>query len=54
MGDGKTLVVVGVEDIIDPMLDPVLEKELIRKGSKYFVNVSDKVMDYDPNCLPPA
>ena len=49
MGDGKTLVVVGVEDIIDPMLDPVLEKELIRKGSKYFVNVSDKVMDYDPN-----
>ena len=49
MGDGKSLVVVGVEDEIDPMLDPVLEKEIIRKGSKMFINVSDKVMDYDPN-----
>jgi len=49
MGDGKSLVVVGVEDEIDPMLDPVLEKEITRKGSKMFINVSDKVMDYDPN-----
>ena len=29
------------------MLDPVLEKQLIIKGKKRFVNVSDKLMDYD-------
>ncbi|KAL7543927.1 hypothetical protein ACHAXR_013293, partial [Thalassiosira sp. AJA248-18] len=49
MGDGKSLVIVGVEDEIDPMLDPVLEKEITKKGSRMYVNVSDKMMDYDPN-----
>jgi dynein heavy chain len=49
MGDGKSLIIVGVEDEIDPMLDPVLEKEITKKGSRMYVNVSDKMMDYDPN-----
>lgn len=49
MGNGKSLIIVGVEDDIDPMLDPVLEKELIQKGTKKFITVSDKVMDFDPN-----
>lgn len=49
MGDGKSLIIVGVEDEIDPMLDPVMEKEIIKKGSRMYVNVSDKLMDYDPN-----
>ena len=47
MQDGLALIVVGVEEEIDPMLDPVLEKQLIVKGKKKFVNVSDKLMDYD-------
>lgn len=49
MGNGKSLIIIGVEEEIDPMLDPVLEKQIIRKGSKQFITVSDKVMDYDPN-----
>lgn len=49
MGDGKSLIIVGIEDEIDPMLDPVLEKEITKKGSRMYVNVSDKMMDYDPN-----
>eukprot|EP00956_Cyclotella_meneghiniana_P009264 scaffold12733_cov74-Cyclotella_meneghiniana.AAC.6 len=49
MGDGKSLIIVGVEDEIDPMLDPVMEKEIIKKGSRMYINVSDKLMDYDPN-----
>ena len=47
MSDGKSLIIVGVEDEIDPMLDPVLEKQIIKKGSKMFINVSDRLMDYD-------
>lgn len=40
----------GVEDEIDPMLlDPVLEKQIIRKVSKKFISVSDKMMDYNTN-----
>jgi hypothetical protein len=38
-----------VEEDIDPMLDPVLEKQLVYKGRKITVCVSDKVMEYDPN-----
>ena len=47
MSEGYALIIVGVEEEIDPMLDPVLEKQLITKGKRKFVNVSDKLMDYD-------
>jgi len=47
MSDGLALIITGVEEEIDPMLDPVLEKQLITKGKRKFVNVSDKLMDYD-------
>lgn len=48
MGEGKSLIIVGVEDEIDPMFDPVLTKEIVKKGSRMYINVSDKMMDYDP------
>ena len=47
MADGLALIITGVEEEIDPMLDPVLEKQLITKGKRKFVNVSDKLMDFD-------
>lgn len=47
MGDGMTLIITGVEEEIDPMFDPVLEKQFITKGKRKVVNVSDKLMDYD-------
>lgn len=49
MGHGKSLIIVGVEDDLDPLLDPVLEKMIIQKGSKQFIKIGDKVMDFDPN-----
>jgi dynein heavy chain len=48
LGEGKSLIIVGVEDEIDPMFDPVLTKEIVKKGSRMYINVSDKMMDYDP------
>jgi dynein heavy chain len=47
MGEGLALVVTGVEEEIDPMLDPVLEKEIIVKGKRKSINVGDKNMDYN-------
>jgi len=47
MSDGLALIITGVEEEIDPMFDPVLEKQHIIKGKRKFVNVSDKLMDYD-------
>jgi len=46
MGDGKALVVIGVENDVDPMLDPVLEKEIITKGRRKLITVADKQMDF--------
>ena len=51
MGNGKSLIITGVEDEIDPMLDPVMEKQISRKGKKMFITVSDKVMDYDESFM---
>lgn len=33
------------------MLDPVMEKQFVVKGKKMSVNVSDKVMDFDPKFM---
>jgi dynein heavy chain len=40
------LIVLGVEEEIDPMLDPVLEKRIQRKGRSMFINVADQMMEY--------
>jgi dynein heavy chain len=47
MGEGMAMIVVGVEEEIDPMLDPVLEKQIIRKGRRMQINIADKLMEYD-------
>ncbi|TYZ61675.1 hypothetical protein PybrP1_000691 [[Pythium] brassicae (nom. inval.)] len=48
MGEGRALVVTGVEEEIDPMLDPVLERQVIVKGRSLSINVSDKNMEFNP------
>jgi dynein heavy chain len=35
MGNGKSFIITGLEDDIDPMLDLVLEKQITGKGSNY-------------------
>jgi len=47
MGEGLAMIVVGVEEEIDPMLDPVLEKQIITKGRRKQINIADKLMEYD-------
>lgn len=48
MGEGKALIIVQVEEEIDVMLDPVLERQVMVKGKKQYIMVADKMMDYDP------
>ena len=48
MGEGKALIIVQVEEEIDVMLDPVLERQVVIKGKKQYIMVADKMMDYDP------
>ena len=48
MSEGKSLLVVAVEEEIDPMLDPVMEKRIIQKGRSKFINVADTMMEYSP------
>merc|ERR1719379_1938983 len=48
MGEGLPLVIENVENEVDPMLDPVLEKTIVKKGKNMYINVSDQNMDYNP------
>merc|ERR1719502_1280306 len=48
MGEGLCLVIENVENEVDPMLDPVLDKAIIKKGKNMYINVSDQNMDFDP------
>jgi len=33
---------------VDPMLDPILEKQIIIKGRSQLIKLADQDMDYDP------
>ena len=46
MGEGLCLIIENVENEVDPMLDPVLDKQIIKKGKNLYINVSDQNMDY--------
>ena len=45
MQEGRTLIVVGIQEDLDPILDPVLEHEVIKKGKRKYINVADKLME---------
>jgi dynein heavy chain len=48
MSEGLCLVIENVENEVDPMLDPVMDKAIIKKGKNLYINVSDQNMDYSP------
>lgn len=48
MSEGLAFIVAGVEEELDPMLDPVLEKQVVRKGKSLYINVADKACAYHP------
>jgi len=48
MSGGLCLIIENVEHELDPMLDPVLDQAVVRKGAKMFIKVGDNKIDYDP------
>ena len=46
MAEGKALIVSGVEEELDPMLDPVLNKQWIQKGKSKYINLMDKLCEF--------
>merc|ERR1719160_17454 len=51
MGEGLCLIIENVENELDPLLDPVLDKAIIKKGKNLYINVSDQNMDFDPKFI---
>ncbi|KAK9865923.1 hypothetical protein WJX84_001850 [Apatococcus fuscideae] len=47
MSFGKPMLIENIEEELDPMLDPVLEKRLIKKGKSFIMPMADKEVDYD-------
>ena len=47
--NGKTLVIEGIENEVDPVLDPVLEKQIVWKRTRGSIKVAGQDMDFDKN-----
>eukprot|EP00919_Chromeraceae_sp_WS-2016_P024794 GHVR01058592.1.p1 GENE.GHVR01058592.1~~GHVR01058592.1.p1 ORF type:complete len:1591 (-),score=375.53 GHVR01058592.1:134-4906(-) len=46
--EGRPFVIEGVENDMDPILDPILDKQIVKKGKTMYVTISDTQMDYNP------
>jgi len=47
--EGKPFLIEGVENEMDSMVDPVLEKQIVVKGKNRYVKVADQMMDFNLN-----
>jgi dynein heavy chain len=45
--NGEPLLIESIENEVDPMLDPVLEKQYIVKGRAKLIKIADTDFDYD-------
>ena len=43
---GKPMLIENIEEELDPVLDPVLERRLIKKGKMYIMPLADKEVDF--------
>jgi dynein heavy chain len=47
--EGFPCLIESIEHEVDPMLDPILEKQIIVKGRSKLIKIADQDMDYDDN-----
>lgn len=47
--NGEVLILEGIENEVDPILDPLLEKQWIKKGRNLKVSLGGQLIDYNPN-----
>ncbi|GBG28853.1 Dynein heavy chain 5, axonemal [Hondaea fermentalgiana] len=47
LAQGKSLVVTGIQSEVDPVLDPVLDKEIVSRGRAHYIVIADKAVDFD-------
>jgi len=47
LAEGFPVLIESIENEVDPMLDPILEKQIIVKGRNRLVKIADQEMDYD-------
>jgi dynein heavy chain len=48
MTQGETIIIENMGDAVDPVLDPVLARAVIKKGRSLIIKLGDKEVDYDP------
>ena len=51
MSEGKTLIVVGIENDIDPLISPILEKEIVTKAKSKYISLAGKACDYSDHFM---
>jgi dynein heavy chain len=46
---GNPFLFQNIDEELDPMLDPVLEKNIVKEGAQYMIKLGDKMVEWDDN-----
>uniref|UniRef100_A0A8C9GFK7 Dynein heavy chain n=1 Tax=Piliocolobus tephrosceles TaxID=591936 RepID=A0A8C9GFK7_9PRIM len=49
LSEGHPMLIENIEEYIDPILDSILEKQLIKKGKKSYIMIENNLIQYNPN-----
>lgn len=47
--NGEVLIIEGIDNEIDPILDPILEKQFVKKGRTLKISIGGQLIDFNPN-----
>ncbi|CAG9462434.1 unnamed protein product [Pedinophyceae sp. YPF-701] len=49
LSEGRPMLIENVEEELDPLLDPVLERRVVKKGRSMIIQLADKEVDFSPS-----
>lgn len=46
---GNSVLLQNIQETVDPMIQPILNKQIVKQGGQYMIKLNDKLISYSEN-----